>query len=158
MLVHEIINCGRSEDLAIFDEGRKFTYAETQAEIKKFRDRLYALGVRKGDRVGIFSRNSAEFIFAYFATASLGAINVPINFQLSSRETAYILKNAEVKHVLTYEPLHIDEFFKNDDEGFAFRHTDSCLKQTVCVGGTILTEFLIKENCRKTVDGCRKRW
>ena len=93
MLVHEIMNCGRSEDIAIVDDGRTFTYAETKAEIKKFRDRLYALDVREGDRVGIFSRNSAEFIFAYFAVASLGAINVPINFQLSQRETAFILKN-----------------------------------------------------------------
>lgn len=116
MLVHEIINCGRSEDLAIFDEGRKFTYDETKAEIKKFRDRLYALGVREGDRVGIFSRNSAEFIFAYFAVASLGAINVPINFQLSQRETAFILKNAEVKHVLTYEHLELDEYFADGEE------------------------------------------
>ena len=116
MLAHEVMNCGRSEDIAIVDEGRKFTYAQAVEEIKKYRDRLYSLGVKKGDRVGIFSRNSAEFIFTYFAVSSLGAINVPINFQLSARETAYILKNAEVKHVLTYEPLHIDEFFKNDDE------------------------------------------
>lgn len=116
MLVHEIINRGLSENIAIVDEGRKFTYAETIEEIKKFRDRLHALGVKTGDRVGIFSRNSAEFIFAYFGVASLGAINVPINFQLSNRETAFILKNAEVKHVLTYEHLNLDEFFSDDEE------------------------------------------
>lgn len=131
MLVHEIINRGRSDDLAIFDEGRNFTYAETQAEIKKFRDRLYALGVREGDRVGIFSRNSAEFIFAYFATASLGAINVPINFQLSSRETAFILKNSEVKHVLTYEKLNIDEFF-SDGEEKVIQHDIATFGETDC--------------------------
>ncbi len=105
MFVHEIMNRGRAEDIALVDEGRQITYAETLLEIKKFRDRLYALGVRKGDRVGIFSRNSAEFVFAYMATASLGAINVPINFQLSPRETEFILKDAEVKLVLTYEKL-----------------------------------------------------
>ena len=109
MLVHEIINRGRGEDIAVVDEGRSITYAQLKQYIKKYRNRLYELGISQGDRVGIFSRNSAEFIFAYFAIASLGAINVPINFQLSSRETAYILQNAEVKHLLTYESLTFEE-------------------------------------------------
>ena len=109
MLVHEIINNGRAEDIAVVDEGRQITYAQLKQGIKKYRNRLYALGIRQGDRVGIFSRNSAEFIYAYFATTSLGAINVPINFQLSTRETAYIIQNAGVKHLLTYEPLTFEE-------------------------------------------------
>ena len=83
MLVHEIIKNGRNDDIAIVDEGRTFTYADFAQEIKKFRNRLYSLGIRQGDRVGIFSRNSAEFVFAYFGITSLGAICVPINFQLS---------------------------------------------------------------------------
>lgn len=109
MLVHEIINNGREEDIAVVDEGRQITYAALKQGIKKYRNHLYELGIRRGDRVGIFSRNSAEFIYAYMATASLGAINVPINFQLSMRETAYILQNAEVEHLLTYEPLTFEE-------------------------------------------------
>ena len=109
MLVHEIINRGQSEDIAVFDEGRRITYSELKQGIKKYRNHLYELGIRQGDRVGIFSRNSTEFIYAYFATSSLGAINVPINFQLSTRETAYILQDAGVKHLLTYEPLKFEE-------------------------------------------------
>ncbi len=109
MLVHEIINNGREGDIAIVDEGRQITYAQLKEGIKKYRNRLYEIGIRQGDRVGIFSRNSAEFVFAYFATSSLGAINVPINFQLSTRETAYILQNAGIEHLLTYEPLKFEE-------------------------------------------------
>ena len=116
MLVHDIIKNGQNEDIAIVDEGRTFTYADFAQEIKKFRNRLYSLGVRQGDRVGIFSRNSAEFVFAYFATTSLGAICVPINFQLSNRETAFILKNAEVTHLLTYEQLNLDEYFTDGEK------------------------------------------
>ena len=109
MLVHEIINNGYDEDIAVVDEGRTVTYAELKLGIKKYRNHLYELGIRQGDRVGIFSRNSAEFIYTYFAAASLGAISVPINFQLSPRETAYILQNAEINHLLTYEPINFDE-------------------------------------------------
>ncbi len=109
MLVHEVINNGREDAIAVVDEGRQITYAQLKQGIKKYRNRLYVLGIRQGDRVGIFSRNSAEFIYAYFATTSLGAINVPINFQLSPRETAYILRDAGVEHLLTYEPLTFEE-------------------------------------------------
>ena len=59
MLVHEIMKNGYADDIAIVDEGRRFTYADTWDKIKIFRDRLYEIGVRTGDRVGIFSRNSA---------------------------------------------------------------------------------------------------
>ena len=109
MLVHEILNNGREEDIAVVDEGLRITYSQLKQGIKKYRNRLYELGIRQGDRVGIFSRNSTEFIYTYFATTSLGAINVPINFQLSTRETAYILQNASVEHLLTYEPLTFED-------------------------------------------------
>ena len=109
MLVHEIINNGHDADIAVVDEGRRTTYAQLKQKISRYRNHLYALGIRTGDRVAIFSRNSAEFIFTYFATTSLGAIAVPINFQLSPRETAYILQDAGVKHLLTYEQIAFDE-------------------------------------------------
>jgi len=116
LLVHDLIKCGHAEDLAIADKNRRFTYADFAQSVKKFRNRLYKLGVREGDRVAIFSRNSAEFVFAYFASASLGAINVPINFQLSNPETAFILKNSESKILLTYTPLELDEFFTAENK------------------------------------------
>ena len=42
------------------------------------------------------------------AIVSLGAIVVPINFQLSMRETAFILKNADSHFLLTDKPLTLD--------------------------------------------------
>ena len=46
LLVHDIIKNGRPEDTAIVDEGRTFTYADFAQETKKFRNRLYSLGIR----------------------------------------------------------------------------------------------------------------
>ncbi len=108
MLLHKIIDQGQTNDIALVDHGRYVTYGEFKEAIKHCRDKLYDLGIRQGDRVAIFSRNSVEFIYAYFAVASLGAINVPINFQLSTREIAYILKDAGIEHIFTYKPLDID--------------------------------------------------
>ncbi len=107
MLVHELINQGAESDLAIIDHERRFTYAELQEAVKNCRNRLYAEGVKPGDRVAIFSRNSAEFVFVYMAVASLGAISIPINFQLSNREIAYIIKDAGARFLVTYELLNL---------------------------------------------------
>ena len=57
--------------------------------------------------MGIFSRNSADFVFAYMGATSLGAIAVPINFQLSNREIAYIIKDSGIRTMLTYQPLNL---------------------------------------------------
>ena len=107
MFVHDLIMQGNPEAMAIVDHERRFTYKEAQEAVNNCRNRLYDAGVREGDRVGIFSRNSADFIFAYMGATSLGAIAVPINFQLSNREIAYIIKDSGIRVLLTYQPLNL---------------------------------------------------
>ena len=107
MLVHELARQGAPDDVAIIDHDRRFTYREFDEAVTNCRDRLHAAGIKMGDRVGIFSRNSAEYVFAYFGIASLGAIAVPINFQLSNREIAFIIKDAGIKFLMTNEPLNL---------------------------------------------------
>lgn len=107
MFIHDLIHQGAPDAMAIIDHDRRFTYRDLQAATAACRNRLYASGVRQGDRVGIFSRNSAEFVFAFMGIASLGAIAVPINFQLSNREIAYIIKDAGIETILTYQPLNL---------------------------------------------------
>ena len=109
MLVHDLIRQGRAGDPALVDNGRRISYGELTKATTACRDRLYGQGIRRGDRVAIFSRNSAEYVYAYMAVASLGAISVPINFQLSNREIAYILKDAGAKLLLTYKPLQLGD-------------------------------------------------
>ena len=95
MLAHEVI-VGNDDDIAYYEGEDVVTCGRLRAGIAFCRARLYAAGVRKGDRVAICSRNSVDFVYAYLGIVSLGAIVVPVNFQLSLREKAYILQNAEV--------------------------------------------------------------
>ena len=97
MLLHEILENGKKGDVALIDSERRLTYGELKENINNCRNKLYHVGIRQGDRVAIFARNSIEFVCTYFAIVSLGAIVVPINFQLSSREIAYILKDADIE-------------------------------------------------------------
>ena len=66
--------------------------------IKEASDKLAAFlsrhGVKKGDKVALFLRNSAEFVYAIFAVSKLGAILVPVNTFLKSEELSYILEDS----------------------------------------------------------------
>ncbi len=107
MLVHEMIFQGKPSDIALHTPDA-ISYADLQKNFTDYRNFFYQQGICPGENVGIFSRNSADFIYAYMALASLGAIAVPLNFQLTAREIAYIVKDAEMKCLVTMEKQDID--------------------------------------------------
>jgi fatty-acyl-CoA synthase len=76
--------------------GRRWTYTELAAKIEACALGLRDAGVAKGDRVGIWSPNSAEWVFCQYATAKLGAILVNINPAYRTHELAYVLKQAGI--------------------------------------------------------------
>jgi fatty-acyl-CoA synthase len=77
--------------------GRNWTYAELDSDCNRIAHGLAGMGVRKGDRVAILSRNSAVFVLLRFALARLGAVLVPINFMLGPEEVAFVLGHAGVR-------------------------------------------------------------
>jgi fatty-acyl-CoA synthase len=66
--------------------GRAYPWAEIDAAVSSLAAALAARGIGKGDRVFCHSRNSAEMLFAMFATFRLGAVWVPTNFRLMPNE------------------------------------------------------------------------
>jgi len=57
----------------------RWTYGEFNREVDRFAAGLIHLGVKKGDRVGIWSPNRVEWVLTQFATAKIGAIMVCVN-------------------------------------------------------------------------------
>lgn len=107
--VQNIIYNGEKNNIAIVEGENRISYGELQQIVSQYGAYLYGIGVRKGDHVGIFARNSAAFVYAYMGIVSLGAVAVPINFQLSPREIAYVIQDAGVEHLLTYKSLDLEE-------------------------------------------------
>ena len=73
----------------------------TRLTYNQFADRIFALagflkskGLGRGDRMAILHQNSHEFLESYFAAAQLGAVLNPLNFRLTARDLAYILKDS----------------------------------------------------------------
>ncbi|MCE5285544.1 MAG: long-chain-fatty-acid--CoA ligase [Pelosinus sp.] len=113
MLVHELIYRGKDTDIALIDK-EPITYLQLQKKVELYRNYFYQQGVRSGENVGLLAKNSAEFIYVYMAIASLGAVVVPINFLLAAREVAFILKDGNIKTLVTMKELDLaQELQKN---------------------------------------------
>jgi len=89
-----------SRDALVFPFDRR-TYAELLEGSYHVARGLWELGVRSGDHVGILMPNCFEFVEAFFATALLGAVVVPLNARYKLTELGYVIENADLVTVLT---------------------------------------------------------
>ncbi len=91
---------GEREALVECATGRRWSYRALAAEIDAVALGLLDLGVGKGDRLGIWSPNCAEWTFVQYATAKLGAILVNINPAYRSHELTYVLQQAGIRTLI----------------------------------------------------------
>ena len=75
-------------------QGIAWTYAELDERVELCARALLAAGVEKGDRVGIWSPNNAEWVIVQFATARVGAVLVNINPAYRAHELEYALRQS----------------------------------------------------------------
>ena len=85
---------------ALIFGSRSLTYGELNAQSNRIANGLLSLGVRKGDRIGVLSRNSDVYVAVYFALAKAGAIMVPVNFWYRSREIRYTLQQSGARGLI----------------------------------------------------------
>lgn len=78
----------------------RWNYAEFQQRAYEMSRALLAMGIKKGDHVGIWSTNWPEWILAQFSTAYIGAVLVNVNPAYRQHELAYILKQADISLLL----------------------------------------------------------
>lgn len=89
-------------DCAIFaDQNKHFTWDEFAAVVDDFAVGLHALGLRKGDRIGIWSPNRWEWLVTQFATARIGLILVNINPAYRLSELDYALNKVGCAALVT---------------------------------------------------------
>src|SRR5947209_14031360 len=78
-LERTVARFGDCEALVDVAAGTRWTYAEFDADVNRLAVGLMARGIEKGDRVGIWAPNCAEWVLTQYATAKIGAILVNIN-------------------------------------------------------------------------------
>jgi fatty-acyl-CoA synthase len=87
--------------LAISCGSVSWSYAEMDAVCNRLARGLLGLGVKKGDRLAVLSRNSHAFAALRFAVARIGAVLVPVNFMLNPDEINFILKSSGARLLAT---------------------------------------------------------
>ncbi|MFY9887936.1 MAG: AMP-binding protein [Streptosporangiaceae bacterium] len=105
-----------SEALVDVPTGRRWTYAELDADSDTVGVGLLALGINKGDRVGIWAPNCAEWVVLQYATAKIGAILVNINPAYRSHELAYVLRQSGIKLLVSAESFKTSDYRGMIDE------------------------------------------
>src|SRR5680860_843913 len=85
------------EALVEVASGRRWTYVELDRDVNAFARGLITAGVVKGDRVGIWSPNCAEWTIVQYATAKVGAILVNVNPAYRTHELAYALNHSGLR-------------------------------------------------------------
>ncbi len=82
---------------ALVTDSKRFSYAELYANSLKRAQSLHALGIRKGDHIGILMGNHGAWVTLFFGAAMIGAVTVPVNTRFKASELAFCLKQADVK-------------------------------------------------------------
>ena len=85
------------EALVDVPTGRRWTYAELDVAVDRVASALLRDGLAKGDRVGIWSPNCAEWVLVQYATARLGAVLVNINPAYRTHELQYVLNQSSIR-------------------------------------------------------------
>ncbi|WP_036284775.1 AMP-binding protein [Microbacterium luticocti] len=92
---------GDREALVEASTNRRWTFAQLKEQADTLALGLLELGVRQGDRVGIWSPNCAEWIFTQYATAKIGAILVNVNPAYRTHELDYVLRQSGMRLVVS---------------------------------------------------------
>ena len=89
------------EHVSIIFEGKGFTNVQMDRAARKLGNALKNLGVKRGDRVILQMPNSPEVFQGFHGIWKIGAIAVPINYQVGAEETAYIYQDSGSNTVIT---------------------------------------------------------
>ncbi|MHA2176364.1 MAG: AMP-binding protein [Candidatus Hodarchaeales archaeon] len=78
----------------------KITYKDLWNRVLRFASSLDKIGIKKGDRIGIYLPNCPQFVVAFFAINRLGATIVPFNTQYVDHELTYQLKDSGARTII----------------------------------------------------------
>jgi len=96
-------NCGDLNALVYFD--KEITFRKMHEYIDRFAAALFALGVRKGDRVALMMPNCPEFVYTYYACMKLGAIEVQVDPLYMPSELEFALKDSGAKIIVVADEV-----------------------------------------------------
>lgn len=84
-------------------QGLRLSYRDLQQEVQRTARGLWGLGIRPGDRVGMWAATCAEWIYLQVAAARIGAVLVNVNPANRSHELGFVLRKSGMKAIFLHE-------------------------------------------------------
>ena len=98
------------EAVVVRDQGVRLTFADLRREVDRLAAGLIALGLRPGERIGIWSPNRIEWILTQYASAKAGLILVNINPAYRLSELEYALNKVECRALVTADRFKTSDY------------------------------------------------
>jgi fatty-acyl-CoA synthase len=101
-----------SDHEAVIDvpSGRRWTYAQFDADTDTLARGLIVTGIKAGDRVGIWSPNCPEWVLLQYATAKAGVVLVNVNPAYRSHEVGYVLRQSGIRLLVSAESFKTSNY------------------------------------------------
>jgi acyl-CoA ligase (AMP-forming) (exosortase A-associated) len=102
--LHQIIAdsaARRGDAPALTFKDTTVTYAQLWAELERFACGLQGIGLRRGERVGVYLDKRIETVVSFFGTSAAGGVFVPVNPVLKAQQVGYILNDCSVRVLVT---------------------------------------------------------
>ncbi len=85
------------EDFLIYaDRGLRFTFRAFNDRVNRLAKGFLAIGIRKGDHVGLWATNVPDWLTVFFATAKIGAVLVTVNTAYRLHELEYLIEQSDI--------------------------------------------------------------
>jgi fatty-acyl-CoA synthase len=123
-----------AEALVEVASGRTWTWRQLDAAVDEVARGLMALGLAKGDRVGIWAPNCAEWVIAQYATAKAGVILVNVNPAYRTHELAYVVNQSGMRMLLAASAFKTSDYRGMVEEIVADGRA-SALERTIYLDG-----------------------
>lgn len=95
-------------DTALISEDKIYTFEEVHLLSNALKNSLQNLGVKKGDRIGVYLPNSAEYVITDFSLIKGGYVRVPINSRLVLPEIEHIINDSGMSTIV-YHHSYLDK-------------------------------------------------
>ncbi|PIE41664.1 MAG: AMP-binding protein [Gammaproteobacteria bacterium] len=100
------------EAIVVRHQNIRWTFKEYNEKVNELATGLLKIGIKPGDRVGIWSPNRIEWSLTQFATAKIGAVLVCINPAYRLYELEYALNKVECKAIVTAESFKTSQYIR----------------------------------------------
>ena len=144
---------GDRDALVSVHQGVRYTYAELNDRVDGVAMGLLSYGLERGDRVGIWSPNYAEWALVQYATAKLGVVLVNINPAYRTHELSYVLNQSGCRVLVAAPSFKTSDYISMVS---AVRPETVHLERTIFMFGSDWDE-LLERGERGSADGLRAR-